>query len=198
MKTFLQMVAQDLHHKLGNDLSRTAIVFPNKRARLFFDEYLAAEADRPLWSPAYVTISELFQQLSPWMLGDPIALICELYKVFCKETQSEETLDDFYFWGELLISDFDDADKNRVDTTRLFSNLKDLRALMDDSTFLDEEQEAAIQQFFQHFSIEKRTVLKEKFISLWDKLGDIYAAFRRNLADQGMAYEGMMYRPFSV
>ena len=194
MKTFLQMVAQDLHHKLGNDLSRTAIVFPNKRARLFFDEYLAAETDRPLWSPAYVTISELFQQLSPWTLGDPIALICELYKVFCKETQSEETLDDFYFWGELLISDFDDADKNRVDTTRLFSNLKDLRALMDDSTFLDEEQEAAIQQFFQHFSIEKRTVLKEKFISLWDKLGDIYAAFRRNLANQGMAYEGMMYR----
>lgn len=194
MKTFLQMVAQDLYHKLGNDLSRTAIVFPNKRARLFFDEYLAGEADRPMWSPAYVTISELFQQLSPWTLGDPIALTCELYKVFCQETQSEETLDDFYFWGELLISDFDDVDKNRVDTTRLFGNLKDLKALMEDPTFLDEEQEAAIQQFFQHFSIEKRTLLKEKFISLWDKLGDIYRGFRKNLAAQGMAYEGMMYR----
>ena len=26
-------------------------------------------------------------------------------------TGSKETLDDFYFWGEMLISDFDDADK---------------------------------------------------------------------------------------
>lgn len=194
MNTFLQMVAHDLYHKLGNDLSRTAIVFPNKRASLFFSEYLAGETEQPIWSPAYVSISDLFQQLSPWELGDPIALICELYKVFCEETHSEETLDDFYFWGELLISDFDDADKNRVDTNRLFSNLKDLKSLMGNDTFLDEEQEAAIQQFFQHFSIEKRTVLKDRFISLWEKLGSIYHHFRKKLADQGIAYEGMMYR----
>lgn len=65
MQTFLQLVAHDLYHKIGNDLSRTAIVFPNKRASLFFNEYLAAEADRPIWSPSYVSISELFGQLSP-------------------------------------------------------------------------------------------------------------------------------------
>ena len=122
MKTFLQLVAHDLYAKIGNDLSRTAIVFPNKRASLFFNEYLAAETDRPLWSPAYVSISELFRQLSPLKSGDPIRLVCELYKVFREETHSEETLDDFYFWGELLISDFDDVDKNLVDADKLFSN----------------------------------------------------------------------------
>ena len=53
METFLQLVARDLYAKIGNDLSRTAIVFPNKRASLFFNEYLATETDRPLWSPAY-------------------------------------------------------------------------------------------------------------------------------------------------
>ena len=116
METFLQLVARDLYAKIGNDLSRTAIVFPNKRASLFFNEYLAAETDRPLWSPAYVSISELFRQLSPLKSGDPIRLVCELYKVFREETRSEETLDDFYFWGELLISDFDDVDKNLVQT----------------------------------------------------------------------------------
>ena len=123
MKTFLQSVAQDLYSKIGNDLSRTAIVFPNKRASLFFNEYLAAQSDRPLWSPAYVNISELFRSLSPLKPGDPIRLVCELYKVFREETHSEEPLDDFYFWGELLISDFDDADKNLVDADKLFSNL---------------------------------------------------------------------------
>ena len=190
MQTFLQLVAQDLHRKIGNDLSRVAIVFPNKRASLFFNEYLAAQSDRPL----YVSISELFRQLSPWKLGDPIRLVCELYKVFREETHSEETLDDFYFWGELLISDFDDVDKNLVDADRLFSNLQDLKNIMDDYDFLDPEQEEAIRQFFQNFSIEKRTQLKEKFISLWDKLGDIYHHYHNNLTELGIAYEGMMYR----
>ena len=194
MKTFLQTVAQDLYSKIGSDLSRTAIVFPNKRASLFFNEYLAAESDRPLWSPAYVNISELFRQLSPLKSGDPIRLVCELYKVFCEETHSEEPLDDFYFWGELLISDFDDVDKNLVDANRLFCNLQDLKNIMDNYDFLDKEQEEAIQQFFQNFSIDKRTQLKEKFISLWDKLGDIYRHYRKNLSELGIAYEGMMYR----
>lgn len=194
MKTFLQLVAQDLYSKIGNDLSRTAIVFPNKRASLFFNEHLANQSDQPLWSPAYVSISELFQQLSVLKLGDPIRLVCELYKVFREETKSEESLDDFYFWGELLISDFDDVDKNMVDADKLFTNLQDLKNVMDDYNFLDEEQEQAIQQFFLNFSIEKRTLLKEKFISLWDKLGNIYRQYRRNLEESGLAYEGMLYR----
>ena len=194
MKTFLQLVAQDLYSKIGNDLSRTAIVFPNKRAGLFFNEHLAAQSDRPLWSPAYVNISELFRQLSPLKSGDPIRLVCELYKVFREETHSEEPLDDFYFWGELLISDFDDVDKNLVDAGKLFSNLQDLKNIMDSYDFLDKEQEEAIQQFFQNFSIDKRTQLKEKFISLWDRLGDIYRNYRKNLSELGIAYEGMMYR----
>lgn len=121
-------------------------------------------------------------------------MVCELYKVFREETESQETLDDFYFWGELLISDFDDVDKNLVDADKLFSNLQDLKNLMDDYEFLDKEQEEAIQQFFQNFSIERRTVLKEKFISLWDKLGTIYHRYRENLAELGIAYEGMLYR----
>lgn len=194
METFLQLVAKDLYVKIGNDLSRTAIVFPNKRASLFFNEYLAAESNHPLWSPAYVNISELFRQLSSLKLGDPIRLVCELYKVFRAETHSEEPLDDFYFWGELLISDFDDVDKNLVDASRLFTNLQDLKNIMDSYDFLDKEQEEAIQQFFQNFSIEKRTQLKEKFISLWDKLGDIYQRYRATLTQLGIAYEGMMYR----
>lgn len=194
MQTFLQLVARDLYDKIGNDLSRTVIVFPNKRASLFFNEYIAAESDRPIWSPVHANISELFQQLSTEKLGDSIRLVCELHKVFCQETRSEEPLDDFYFWGELLMNDFDDVDKNMVDADKLFSNLQSLKNIMDDYNFLDKEQEEAIRQFFQNFSIEKRTLLKEKFISLWDKLGDIYRHYRENLHRLGIAYEGMLYR----
>lgn len=194
MESFLKLVAADLYKHTEGNLAHTAVVFPNKRAGLFFNEYLAQESDSPIWSPAYVSISELFRSLSPWEVGDPVKLVCELYKIFRRETQSTETLDDFYFWGEMLISDFDDADKNKVDTDKLFSNLQDLRNIMDDYTFIDDEQEEAIRQFFQNFSIERRTALKERFISLWDVLGNIYKGFRESLASQNIAYEGMMYR----
>ena len=194
MESFLKLVAADLYKHTEGNLAHTAVVFPNKRAGLFFNEYLAQESESPIWSPAYVSISELFRSLSPWEVGDPVKLVCELYKIFRRETQSTETLDDFYFWGEMLISDFDDADKNKVDTDKLFSNLQDLRNIMDDYTFIDDEQEAAIRQFFQNFSIERRTALKERFISLWDVLGNIYKGFRESLASQNIAYEGMMYR----
>ena len=194
METFLKLVASDLYNRANGNLARTAVVFPNKRAALFFNEYLAKEAGKPIWSPAYITISELFRSMSTLEVADPIKLVCELYKVYRQTTDSEESLDNFYFWGELLISDFDDADKNLARTKDLFSNLKELKSLMGDLSYMDKEQEEAIQQFFHNFSIERRTVLKERFISLWDVLGDIYTRFKENLKQQGIAYEGMLYR----
>lgn len=191
---FLSLVARDLYAKFGGDLSHTAIVFPNKRAGLFFNEFLAAQSDRPLWSPAYMSISELFESLSDLKKGDPIKLVCELHKVFCAETGSEETLDDFYFWGELLISDFDDVDKNLVQAEQLFTNLQELKAISDNFDFLEPEQEAAIRQFFNNFSLDKHTRLKDRFIKMWDRLGDIYRHYRATLREQGIAYEGMLVR----
>ena len=146
METFLKLVASDLYSRTNGNLARTAVVFPNKRASLFFNEYLAKEAGRPIWSPAYITISELFRSLSSCEVADSVKLVCELYKVYREITQSNETLDDFYFWGELLISDFDDADKNEAKTKDLFSNLKELKNMMDDLSYMEPEQEAAIQQ----------------------------------------------------
>ena len=191
---FLQLVAHDLWGKFGNNLSHTAIVFPNKRANLFFNEYLASESTQPVWSPVAISISELFRELSALEAGDPIRLVCELYKIFREETHSSESLDEFYAWGELLISDFDDIDKNLVEADKLFANLNDLKNLGNDYDFLDHEQEEAIQQFFRNFSIEQRTRLKERFISLWDRLGIIYQRYKAHLEDLGIAYEGMLYR----
>ncbi len=196
MEPFLKSVAKDLYEKYGNDLSRVAIVFPNKRAGLFFNEYLAQQAGQPVWAPNYITISEMFHSLSPWEIADTIELVCELYKVFVECTHSQETLDDFYFWGELLIADFDDVDKNLVDSKRLFGNLQALKDL-EGLDFLSKEQEEAIQQFFQNFSLSKVTELKQRFISLWNVLGDIYEGFRQRLQQKGIAYEGMLYREAS-
>lgn len=194
METFLKQVAHDLYNKTEGNFTKVAIVFPNKRASLFFNEYLAQESDRPIWSPTYVSISELFRQSSDLSIADPIKLVCDLYKVFQKATGSKETLDDFYFWGEMLIADFDDVDKNMADTHALFSNLKDLNELMDNYDFLEEGQKEALSQFFHNFSINQVTELKQRFISMWNVLGDIYAEYKALLESQSIAYEGMLYR----
>ena len=100
MKPFLETVASHLYHTIGNDLSHTAIVFPNKRAGLFFSEYLARQSSRPVWSPAYLTINELFTSYPlehPLTTADPITLVCQLYEVFIMKTGRNESLDDFYF-----------------------------------------------------------------------------------------------------
>ena len=194
METFLKQVAHDLYNKTEGNFTKVAIVFPNKRASLFFNEYLAQESDRPIWSPTYVSISELFRQSSDLSIADPIKLVCDLYKVFQKTTGSKETLDDFYFWGEMLIADFDDADKNMADTHALFSNLKDLNELMDNYDFLEEGQKEALSQFFHNFSINQVTELKQRFISMWNVLGDIYTEYKALLESQSIAYEGMLYR----
>ena len=117
MKSFLEYVAEDLLSRYGTNLSRVAVVFPNKRASLFLNEHLARLAGRPLWSPAYITISDLFRSHSQLKVADPILLVCELYKSFSACTGIDETLDHFYGWGQLLLSDFDDLD--------FFSNFTD-------------------------------------------------------------------------
>ena len=115
MESFLKLTANDLWQRTAGNMTSVTIVFPNKRAALFFNEHLARQTDRPTWTPSYMTISELFRSLTQLKTGDPIKLVSDLYKVYTSVTGSNESLDSFYFWGEILISDFDDADKNLVE-----------------------------------------------------------------------------------
>ena len=192
-KTFLEYVAEDIISKYGTDLSRIAVVFPNKRAALFLNEHLARLASQPVWSPAYITISDLFRQHTDLKTADPIKLICDIHKSFTKCTGIDETLDHFYGWGQLLLADFDDIDKNMADADSIFCNLKDIHEL-DDISYLDNEQKEMLARFFANFSDDIDSELKKRFLSLWSHFGDIYHDYNRRLTEQGIGYEGAIYR----
>ena len=192
-KTFLEYVAEDIIGKYGTDLSRIAVVFPNKRAALFLNEHLARIAGQPVWSPAYITISDLFRQHTDLKPADPIKLICDIHKSFTKCTGIDETLDHFYGWGQLLLADFDDIDKNMADADSIFCNLKDIHEL-DDISYLDDEQKEMLKRFFANFSDDIESELKKRFLSLWSHFGDIYHDYNRRLTEQGLGYEGAIYR----
>lgn len=197
MKKFLEIVAEDIINKYGTDLSRIAVVFPNKRASIFLNEQLAVKARKPLWSPAYITISDFFLRHSTLTTGDPIKLVCDLHKSFIECTGIEESLDHFFGWGQLLLADFDDIDKNMADVSKVFKNIKDIHEL-DDVSYLDEEQRRILHKFFSNFNEDNDSELKRRFLSLWCHFEDIYNNFKQRLYEQGIAYEGMLYRDVAM
>ena len=195
MKPFLKAVAEDIYQRFGNNLSRTAVIFPGKRAGLFFNQYLVECAGHPIWAPPYITISELFDKLSPLKVEAPIRQVCLLHEIFNTHTHRSEPLDEFYYWGELMLSDFDDIDKNMVDAESLFVNLADIKAINSRFDYLTDEQKEVLQRFFGNFrNEEQQSQIKARFIELWQVMGAIYKEFRARLYSQSLSYEGMQYR----
>ena len=193
MTTFLELVAQDFYKTLGGDFTKTTIIFPNKRASLFFNSHLIKLSKQPMWAPTFTSISDIFTSLSAKTVCDQIKLVCKLYEAFVTVTGTEETLDHFYSWGEMMLSDFEDIDNNMADATKLFANISDLEE-MTDFSFLSENQISAIRQFFVNFDPESRTRLKDKFLSIWNALHPTYVEFQRLLREEDLCYEGMMKR----
>lgn len=199
MKDFLKLVADSLRSKFDNkEMSRTIVIFPNKRASLFLNNYLLKEGETMLWAPTYMSISEFFLSLTKQLhLADPIETICRLYKIFVQEIpESKETLDHFYGWGERLLADFDDLDKNLGDAAKIFQDMKEYEEIgMDD--VLDEEQVGELKKFARIFSEkydEKNKGVRYNFRRVWDKLLSIYTQLRSGLENDGLAYEGQLHR----
>ena len=138
MRGFIREVADALYRRYGDDISSLRLVFPNRRAQLFFCDALSSLIHRPLWQPAFVSIGELMERLSGLRGSDRVKLITELYKVYSRV--HDESFDTFYFWGDMLLADFDQIDKYLIDADMLFSNIGDLKALEGDHSYLTDDQ----------------------------------------------------------
>lgn len=193
MKTFLDTVAFDLFRRTSGHMENVTIIFPNKRASLFMDQSISRLTKRPVWSPRYTTISELFQSMTTLTVADPIMLNCLLYEVYHRVSGTNETFDHFYSWGDVLISDFDDIDSNMVNAEMLFANVADIEA-MTSFSYLSDEQVKAIRQFFNTFNVDQKTDLHERFLKMWNIMPRLYKEYHALLEKEGLAYEGMLKR----
>lgn len=194
MHTYCEHIARDLKLRFGNDFSKVTIVFPNKRACLFLNQALLDNAESAIWAPNYCTISELYGLLSNSIVVDKIRMITRLYNIY-KEVlpEEQETLDQFWGWGEVMLSDFDDIDKHLVNAQKLFLNARELKEI-DDIEFLDNEQEEALRQFFNNFSKTGYTLIQERFVTLWNVMFQIYSRLNSCLPQGQFPYEGAMLR----
>jgi len=194
MEYFLESIAESLHKEFGNTLNRHCLVFPGRRAGLYFLKYLAAGISKPVWAPSVLTINELFRSYSSLQTAGNEILLFELYKVYRKLKKSPESFDDFYFWGDMLLNDFDDVDKYLVNASKLFRNVLDIKNIDQQFGGLTDLQIEIVRRFWINFNFDKPTSEKSGFISIWSILDELYSSFRSILEKKNLAYEGMIFR----
>ena len=183
-------------------LERTCFVFPNRRSSTFFKRYLGLAAAKPLFVPSMCTIDELFQRISGLRPVDKVPALDRLYRLYRELLQengrSAEPFDDFIYWGDILLSDYDDIDKYRVDADKMLVNLRELKELSSDYDFLTETQKQAIAEFCGSFFKMPGQALhdgpRQQFAELWNILHPLYTRFREALQRDGLGYAGMIYR----
>ncbi len=193
MTGFLYQVANALLEQYGDDMSRVTVIFPNQRAGLYLRQILRSKADHPVWAPSIISFRDLVQRESDLVVPDALFLTFELYKVYHRIIPTGEAFEDFYFWGQMLLRDFDEIDKYMVPAENLYKDLSRQKELDMAFDFLTDEQKLLIQSFWRGFEGE-RSESQEQFLKIWNKLYDVYVAFTDRLKDQGYAYEGSMYR----
>lgn len=192
MRSFLSEVVSSLYDRMGDDISSLNIVLPSRRAGLFLSDSLSEIAHRPLWQPRFVSVGEIMEEVAGVRCCDNIKLVTELYKIYSR--YHGDSFDSFYFWGEMLLSDFSQIDKYLIDADMLFANISDLRE-MESHAYLTPEQMEVISRFWRNFSAAGEfSQEKERFWAIWRTLSTIYHQYREALLSQGLAYEGMVHR----
>ena len=191
---FLERIAKLLYEENGDEIRNHCLVFPSRRAGLYFLKYYASNLKRPSWTPSILTINEFFGSFSDHIVADNEILLFELYRIYRKLNKTAESFDEFYFWGDMLINDFDDVDKYMADASVLFRNIQDFKNIDYQFGDIDKEQAEIIKRFWYHFEPEKKSPEKAGFISVWSILSDLYSRFKGSLRSQNLAYEGMIFR----
>jgi hypothetical protein len=194
IKPFLYQVVSRIYAEYGVAIGEYTFVFPNRRAGLFFRKYLAEIADKPLFAPDILTINDLFMHLSGKQTADRIGMLFTLYNIYKRISAWDETFDEFVFWGEMLLNDFDDVDKYMVDAKMLFTNVTDLKEIESGFEHLSENQIAAIRSFWSTFNPRTESRNQQSFQSVWKILLPLYNEFKSTLAAENKGYEGMIFR----
>ncbi|MBN7812821.1 PD-(D/E)XK nuclease family protein [Algoriphagus sp. H41] len=177
----------------GRNLDELTIVLPNRRAGLFFTRYLGELIEEPIWMPEVRTIEQVFYGLAGNTPADELTLIFELYELYRQIQEEPEDFDRFYFWGELILKDFNDLDQFLAPAKTVYQNLAEIKEFESDLSFLTEDQKELISQFWLAFARQNEQE-KEKFLRFWQILGRLYTDFQHRLKTAGLAYGGQLYR----
>ncbi|SFO43200.1 PD-(D/E)XK nuclease superfamily protein [Algoriphagus ornithinivorans] len=196
MHNFLRNTAEKIL-KESESLREVVVVLPNRRAGLFFTQHMGTLIDQPTWMPEVKTIEDVFYGFAGKRPADDLTLIFELYRVYGDLHPEPESFDRFFFWGEMILKDFNDVDQFMADPDKLYHHLAEIKELESDLSFLTENQIELIRQFWNSF-ISQDKKHQEKFLKFWQVLKPLYRAFQASLEVSGLAYSGKLYRQVAL
>lgn len=206
MIPFLQQVARVYAVKETGNLPDYCFVFPNKRSAAFFTHFLKEELSGTGGIlPEVTNITDFVASFSQLAEANRYDQLFTLYDEYRKMPDADADFDKFVFWGDMLISDFNDVDRYLVDADALFVNVKRLREIS--SNYLTDEQREVIRRywgeergqeetdrFWNHLEDERRNKRHMRFVKLWNVLQPLYHSYRKRLEENGLATSGMLYR----
>ncbi|UXP31190.1 PD-(D/E)XK nuclease family protein [Reichenbachiella agarivorans] len=193
---FLESLAARCKEQFEENCGQLHIIFPNKRAGLYFATYLAELYEKPVWSPIITSFESFVEEQQDRKLADELQLSFVLYKAYKSLLPHAEAFDAFLPWGEMILKDFNDIDNYLVETNHIFRVIKSQKELDDSFDFLSEDDKKIIQGFWQGFLPEPDKKQTE-FIKTWSILDQLYERFNTLLQEQNLVYKGRLFREFS-
>lgn len=178
MTPFLELIARYISDNYQHSTEKLCIILPNKRGALYLKQHLAKVSNKTIWLPAIISAEDLVAELSGLAAIDSIDLVCELYDAYCEVMQDKaEPFDSFARWGNLMLQDFNEADRYLVDTQALYQNLREIREI-------------------ENWSLNADTLTgtQHDYVSFMSDMGRIYDVFRGRLLAKKAGYQGLMYR----
>lgn len=178
MPAFINQITETILKNYANSLQDLLIVFPNKRAGLFFKKVLTEQLTQSSLLPRFLTIEEAFESWSNFSLADPLTVQFELMSIKASQNKNDSlALTDFAGLASQMAEDFNEIDHQLVDVIALFDFLKEAKALEmwhpDGSPLTDSEK---------------------RYIFFYRQLKDDYHKLNENLSSKGLAYGGRIAR----
>ncbi|TDD99839.1 PD-(D/E)XK nuclease family protein [Flavobacterium cellulosilyticum] len=177
--SFLDKLASILIDKYSDQLSKTIVVLPNKRAKIFLIEALKKQVSNTVLSPEIISIEEFIQEIAGIRSVDPIELLFEFYEVYLliTEKSSQQSFELFANWAKTLLQDFNEIDRYLLNPSHVLSYLKDIEDIKK-----------------WGIEVENKTQLLENYIDFWKLLPNYYQSLYSHLLNKGIGYQGLIYR----
>jgi ATP-dependent helicase/nuclease subunit B len=158
------------------------IVLPSERAKKYIASSLFALEGKPLLAPEMITIDKWVRSYSNRTVIDRTRILIRLFKIqLANPTDPKDvSFDEFMAWGNILLSDFDEIDRYKLDSKDVFKNLASIKEIESWS-----------------FAQEDLTEGQKRFMQFWDRLPGYYNELNEQLDKEGLCYAGSAYRYLS-
>lgn len=193
MSGFISDLAKSLLETYEDKLTSLQVIFPNRRAGAYLRKELGQMINQPIWMPRIYTMEDFVRSKSNLQTIDKLEAVFTLYEIYRSHQPDAEQFDKFFFWGEMILKDFEEIDQYLVDPEKLFTTIRSQKELDEAFYFMEEEDRLIIEEFWNTFLPDVDSA-QQSFLKTWEILFPVYKDFQEQLLKQGKTYNGLLYR----